>query len=168
MGMGNVLLRDEGFGIHVIGALGKIPLPVGVELLDGGTGGLGLLAWMEARKKIILIDAIDAKEKPGTLFRMPLREGNRMFNKHSHSMHEQSLGHIIEAALLLEMKIPEISLIGIQPGRIDTGTDLSPVIEKKIPEVIVLVKMEIDGFFQQEKTKRGDPVSAGKRKRSGI
>ena len=55
MGIGNVLLQDEGIGIHVIQELKKNALPDYVELLDGGVGGFGLMAWMEGRKKIIFI-----------------------------------------------------------------------------------------------------------------
>ena len=57
LGVGNLLLKDEGVGIHVIKALENEKLPAHVHLMDGGTGGLHLLSWLQGYDRIIMIDA---------------------------------------------------------------------------------------------------------------
>ncbi|MBN1412269.1 MAG: HyaD/HybD family hydrogenase maturation endopeptidase [Spirochaetales bacterium] len=149
MGIGNILLQDEGIGIHVIKELRKIILPEYVELLDGGVGGFGLMAWMDGREKIIFIDAIEAKEQPGTLYRLPFSYGDRFF-ANQHSLHEQTLRGLVSMVEVLGQSLPEIVLIGVEPARIGWGMSLSPVIAEKIPLLISLVKKEINAFSESE------------------
>src|SRR4030042_7180736 len=70
LGIGNLLLKDEGVGVHVVERLREIPLPENVEVLDGGTAGLDLVDFIGGRKKLIVIDAVNAGEKPGTIYRL--------------------------------------------------------------------------------------------------
>ena len=67
LGVGNLLLKDEGVGIHVIHALEKETLPSGVHLIDGGTGGFHLIAWLEEYDRIVMIDATLDNNPPGTV-----------------------------------------------------------------------------------------------------
>jgi hydrogenase maturation protease len=69
LGLGNVIMGDEGVGVHVVRALGKHALPAGVECLDGGTGGFVLLEPLEKADRIILIDAAADGNAPGTVTR---------------------------------------------------------------------------------------------------
>ena len=69
LGLGNVIMGDEGIGVHVVRALEKVPLPPNVECLDGGTGGFILLEPLQAAEHIILIDATDDENPPGTVTR---------------------------------------------------------------------------------------------------
>lgn len=67
LGVGNLLLKDEGVGIHVIKALENEKLPAHVHLMDGGTGGLHLLSWLQGYDRIIMIDATLDNNPPGTV-----------------------------------------------------------------------------------------------------
>lgn len=69
LGLGNVIMGDEGVGVHVVRALEQQPLPGDVECLDGGTGGFILLEPLQAASHIILIDATDDGNPPGTVTR---------------------------------------------------------------------------------------------------
>ena len=69
LGLGNVIMGDEGVGVHVVRALEKHTLPAGVECLDGGTGGFILLEPLENAGRIILIDAANDGNPPGTVTR---------------------------------------------------------------------------------------------------
>jgi hydrogenase maturation protease len=69
LGLGNVIMGDEGVGVHVVRALEKHTLPAGVECLDGGTGGFILLEPLENASRIILIDAAADGNPPGTVTR---------------------------------------------------------------------------------------------------
>jgi hydrogenase maturation protease len=69
LGLGNVIMGDEGVGVHVVRALTQHPLPPGVECLDGGTGGFILLEPLQNADGIILIDATDDGLPIGTVTR---------------------------------------------------------------------------------------------------
>ena len=69
LGLGNVIMGDEGVGVHVVRALEKHALPQDVECLDGGTGGFILLEPLENAGRIILIDAAADGNPPGTVTR---------------------------------------------------------------------------------------------------
>lgn len=69
LGLGNIIMGDEGVGVHVVRALQKHPLPANVETLDGGTGGFILLEPLQNAGHIILIDATDDGNPPGTVTR---------------------------------------------------------------------------------------------------
>ncbi len=69
LGLGNVLMGDEGVGVYVIKALEKHILPAGVELLDGGTGGFTLLGPLESADRVILVDAAADGNAFGTVTR---------------------------------------------------------------------------------------------------
>jgi hydrogenase maturation protease len=69
LGLGNVIMGDEGIGVHVVRALEQLQLPANVECLDGGTGGFVLLEPLQSAEHIILIDATDDGNPPGTVTR---------------------------------------------------------------------------------------------------
>ena len=69
LGLGNVIMGDEGVGVHVVRALEQHPLPANVECLDGGTGGFTLLEPLQEAGRIILIDAAADGNPPGTVTR---------------------------------------------------------------------------------------------------
>lgn len=74
MGIGNLLLGDEGVGVHLINALRNEKLPEWAKLEDGGTGGFTLFDIMQGYEKIIVIDAVEMKAEPGTVRKIELNE----------------------------------------------------------------------------------------------
>jgi hydrogenase maturation protease len=141
LGIGNLLLKDEGVGVRVVKRLRDINLPCYTEVLDGGTLGLDLLFYIEGRKKVIVIDAVKAGGTPGTIYRFAdsdiVAEA-----KISLSAHDIDFMDVLKTAHFLGHK-PEIIFIGIEPKDISEGLELSPEIEKKIPKVIDVVMREI-------------------------
>ena len=69
LGLGNVIMGDEGIGVHVVRALGQKALPQNIECLDGGTGGFILLEPLQTADHIILIDATADDNPLGTVTR---------------------------------------------------------------------------------------------------
>jgi hydrogenase maturation protease len=69
LGLGNVIMGDEGVGVHTVRALEQHPLPPNVECLDGGTGGFILLEPLQQADRIILIDATADENPYGTVTR---------------------------------------------------------------------------------------------------
>lgn len=139
LGVGNLLLRDEGVGIHVIRALEKEELPPNVSLMDGGTGGLHLLSWIQDYDRIIMIDATLDSNPPGTIRLIYPRYASDF--PPLMSAHEIGLRDMIEAMILTE-KLPEINLIVVSAENIsEVGMELTPSVLAAIPEVIEMVKM---------------------------
>jgi hydrogenase maturation protease len=137
LGIGNILLGDEGVGVHVIRELEKKSFPEHVNLLDGGTGGFHLLSIFEEYKKIILIDATLDGNKPGTV-NLLKPKFSKDFPK-TLSSHDIGLKDLVESSALLGF-MPEVSLITIsiidnQPIKME----LSEVVRKSMPKVIQLI-----------------------------
>lgn len=138
LGVGNLLLKDEGVGIHVIHALEKETLPSGIHLIDGGTGGFHLIAWLEEYDRIVMIDATLDNNPPGTVRLLKPRYASDF--PPLMSAHEIGLRDMIEV-MQLTGKMPEIHLIVISALDIsEVGMELSPEVEKAIPDVIARVK----------------------------
>lgn len=138
LGVGNLLLRDEGVGIHVVRALEKEPLPSHVSLMDGGTGGLHLLSWIQDYDRIIMVDATLDENPPGTIRLIRPRYASDF--PPLMSAHEIGLRDMIEAMILTE-KLPDIQLIVISAEDIsEVGMELTPMVASTIPEVVKMIK----------------------------
>ena len=138
LGVGNFLLRDEGVGNHAIQALEKEALPPDIELMDGGTGGLHLMSWIEGYDRILIIDATLDNEPPGTV--RLLRPHYASDFPRLMSAHEIGLRDMIEA-MQLTGELPEIYLIVISVANIgEVGTSLSEKVKSSIPSVMRIVK----------------------------
>ena len=140
LGIGNLVLKDEGVGIHAIQALEKEKdqLPPHVELLDGGTGGVGMMGVLQEFDRVIMIDATLDNSPAGTIKKIKpkfSKDYPRLL-----SSHEFGLRDMIESMIVQE-NIPEIDLITISVKDFQTiGMDLSPDVQSAIPPVIKMVK----------------------------
>lgn len=143
LGVGNLLLQDEGVGIHVIQALENETLPPHVHLMDGGTGGFHLISWLEKYDRIIMIDATLDTNIPGTI--RIIRPQYASDFPQLMSAHEIGIKDMIEVMQLSSGKLPDIQLIVISVVDISSvGMELSPPVEAAIPEVIQRIKTIIN------------------------
>lgn len=142
LGIGNILLKDEGIGIHVINKLKELTLPENVEVIDGGTAGLDLIDLIEGRKKLIVIDAVKAGGVPGTIYRLT-EENLDIKPKAIMSFHDIDLLDALYMVQTTGEKPKEIIVIGIEPKDMSDGLELSPEIEERIPYIIRLVLKEL-------------------------
>ena len=143
LGIGNVLLTDEGVGVRVAEEMKKMTLPQDVEVIDGGVGGLNLQYCVEGRKKVIVVDTVKAGAPPGTLFRftdkdLAAKKGT------IRSAHGIDFSDVIDVCRFLGTKPDEIIFLGIEPESLDAAMELSPNIEKMVPVLINLVMKEIE------------------------
>ena len=148
LGLGNILLKDEGIGGIIIKELEKENFPENVELIDGGTFGYELIQYMENKKHIILIDAINCNSNPGTIFKFTNNQIKEKKVSLKYSQHQTSFYDVLRMAEFLPVKIPEITIIAIQIKDISMGTELSHEIEEKIPDLIKEVKKELEYLLQ--------------------
>jgi len=139
LGIGNLLLCDEGVGVHVARALKRELLPENVVTLEVGTAFLDALPEIEQADRIIIVDAMQAEHAPGTIYRVPFADCVKP--ECLASLHGFDLSRVIFMAG--RESIPETVVIGVEPARIDWGTDLSPEIQEMVPSVIDAIKVEI-------------------------
>ena len=141
IGVGNLLLKDEGMGVHIVHALQQIDIPHDIKIIDGGTSP-DLPYYLKDIDKLIIIDAVKAGGKPGTVYRFQPHDVN-IESKGMVSAHELGLEQSLEMMRLMGSEPKEIVIIGIEPKEIDWGTELSAELQRKIPEVINVILNEI-------------------------
>ncbi len=141
IGVGNLLLKDEGIGIHTIKALQKAILPQDVKIIDGGTVS-DLITYSEARDKLILIDAAKAGGEPGTIYRFGPEALASEAGK-AISSHELDVEQSLKLMKMMKNEPRKIIIIGVEPKEIDWGTELSPTLQQKLPQIVSIVLQEI-------------------------
>jgi len=141
VGMGNLLYRDEGIGVHVAQEMEKMKLPEQMELLDIGTSTMDLISYLKGVKKLIVIDAMEAGAIPGTIYRCRPVDLLPKDDK-SISLHEIGLLETLNMAKKMGMEIDTI-IIGVEPKVLDWGMELSEEVRDKIPTIIGVVLKEV-------------------------
>ncbi len=136
VGVGNEALRDEGVGIHAVRALSREHLPPHVRLLDGGTGGLSLVARLEGVRRLVLVDAMDMGRRPGTIVTVRPEEIRRLHAADRLSLHGTGVLDVLELAGALGLLPPEVYVVGVQPAEVACGLELSPAVARVLPEVL--------------------------------
>lgn len=145
LGVGNLLMRDEGVGVHVVNRLVQnYEIPEGVLVLDGGTLGLDLLYYLEGIEHLLMVDAVEMGGAPGSLLRLEDDDVPNFLSIRI-SPHEIGIPDMLFAAKLKGIYPPKVVLWGVQPERIEIGTDLSPTVT---PEVDTLVFKIIEQLEQ--------------------
>lgn len=143
LGIGNILLSDEGVGVRAIEHLQETHLlPDEVEAVDGGTAGIELVAYIAGADRLIVVDAVRVGQPPASVVRM---EGEAVpaFFRTRISPHQVGLSDLL-ATLTLTGEAPnEVVLIGVQPVSMATGMALSPEVAARLDEVVGMVVAEI-------------------------
>jgi hydrogenase maturation protease len=140
LGIGNVLLRDEGIGCHVVHALEGIPL-ADVQIMDGGTSP-DVVQLLEDTDKLVIVDAVRGGGMPGQIYRFHL-EDITLEQKPFLSLHDMG---VVDNLMLMKLRhsIGETVIIGVEPGEIEWGLELSPELQKKMPRIIDAILAELN------------------------
>lgn len=155
LGIGNILLQDEGVGVRVIEALRTRDLPPDVEILDGGTGVLRLLDVLSNRRKLIVVDAVQGGSGPGTIYRFTLRNADTD-SRPPASLHQFGFLETLDLAECLGGPLADVVIIGVEPKTIDWGPDLTPEVSTVVPQVVELVLTELGLDETRVSTTNGD------------
>ena len=144
IGFGNKYRSDDGIGIRVVEELRKLDSFRNIDIIDGGTSGTDLIFLVKDCRKIIIIDAIDAGQNVGDVVNIQISDVEEFIKRDykSLSLHDLNLADILKLIKALKINA-DISIIGVKPKKMDFGDKLSTEIEKKIPEIISLVKKEV-------------------------
>lgn len=136
LGIGNILMQDEGFGVRTIEELGqRYAFPDNVEVLDGGTLGMELLRFIDGADRLLIIDAINGDGPPGTFYQFSNEDVKAYFKKKV-SMHELGIQDVLAALEMLEKPVKDVVILGIQPAVIDVGLELSPTGQNAVPHTV--------------------------------
>jgi hydrogenase maturation protease len=142
LGVGNLLLSDEGIGVHVAQKLMDIVFPPEVEVVEGGTDGFGLINVLLGADRLILVDAVKGGGRPGSIYRFDLEECRPFPDHYKTSIHQISILEVLNLSDLIG-HTPRTTVIGVEPKSLQMGMELSPEVEAQIPKVINLVKEEV-------------------------
>ena len=143
LGIGNILLSDEGVGVRVVdGLAASYRFPDGVELIDGGTCGMEMLEQLENLDALIVVDCVRCGRPPATPV---LLKGDDVpvFFKTKLSPHQVGLSDVL-ASLEFTGRAPQKTVIvGMQPVSMETGMALSPAVAARLPELQAMVLAEL-------------------------
>ena len=144
MGIGNLLMGDEGVGVHAVRLLAEHAWPPHVRLVDGGTGGFHLLSLFGDCDVLVMIDATLDGRTPGAVSVIEPRYATD-FPK-ALSAHDIGLKDLVESAALLGMMprviLVTISVADLQPMQLT----MSPDVEASLPHVVDIVMQQIAGL----------------------
>ena len=129
-GIGNLLLSDDGVGVHAARLLAADP-PPGTEVVDAGTDFLSALPYLEQARRALIIDAVQGGGAPGTLYRLTEDD---LAPQHARTAHATNL--LAARNLLAPGAAPDILVLGIEPDTLDYGMELSPAVAAALPCVI--------------------------------
>lgn len=135
LGLGNILHCDDGAGPQAIRRLRADPrVPTGVSLVEGGTLGLELLPYVWDCARLIVIDAVDVGQSPGTLVRMSGEDLNTLPG--SSNVHQLGVSDLLVALRMLAERQPDVVLLGVQPGSTDWSCELSSCVAASIDSLV--------------------------------
>ena len=143
LGLGNLLQCDDGVGCRVAQELERRALPGNVDVIDGGTPGIGLLNLFEGRERVIIIDAAEMNLNAGEFRRFEPQDVTLTGSKDRFSLHRTGVMDALALACELNMALPPIVFFGVQPAIVDWNDALSPAVQAALPRVIDAILREI-------------------------
>ncbi len=151
LGLGNILLKDEGIGVHIAYQLAEQDLPDNVEVIDGGTAGLDILLSQKGSYKLVVIDAMKAGKRAGTIYKARFKAEekdklNCIFSDDKESKissHQVGLIDALAAAEKINRAPREIVIIGVEPKQVGYGLELTEEVKQRVPAIINTVLEEI-------------------------
>ncbi len=145
LGLGNLVHADDGVGVHAIQRLQQDPrVPPDVVLIDGGTQGLSLLPHISGFERLIVIDAVDAGEPPGTLIRL---EGQALADMPGKaSVHQLGFSDLMVAMRLLGDLPAEVVVFGLQPNSTEWSANLTHRVQQAMDPLIDSVIAQLEAW----------------------
>jgi hydrogenase maturation protease len=145
-------------GVQAVAALREgYVFPENVDLIDGGTMGLDLLPFIEGSDRLLIIDAVDFSDRPGTVGVIEGRD-IKAFLDMKFSVHQIGLPDMLFAAAITGIIPPEICLVGIQPGRIETSLQMTESVQENFQALLDIVLARLAGWGVEVKDKTAIPT----------
>jgi len=141
IGIGNLLLKDEGVGVHAVQALAAQLAADGVKLVEGGTDPWGALSAVGGCRTLFVLDAVTGGKAPGEFHSLSLDEVET--RNASMSLHGLSLFHLLAYERILGRGFDDVRVLGMEPAEIEPGVGLSDVCRSKLADFVEMVKSEV-------------------------
>ncbi len=155
LGLGNRLESDEALGGLIVerlendpSLLASLPDPESVELIDGGTVGLGLIPYLTGLDGLLVVDVINANEAPGTL--IDLEGSTLMRHEQVMSVHDLGASELLGALHVMQAWPRRVRVIGLEPLAIELGLELTPPVEAGVPVLLDAIRAHIDGWQRED------------------
>jgi hydrogenase maturation protease len=141
LGLGNLLLSDEGVGVAVLQGLAQdAATDADLTLLDGGTLSFTLAGPIADAERLIVVDAAAMGDPPGSIRTFEGEAMDRQLSRNAKSVHEVSLADLMDIARLTDSLPCQRALIGIEPERVDWGSELTPSVATAVPKAIDAIR----------------------------
>jgi hydrogenase maturation protease len=146
IGLGNILMRDEGVGVHAVRYIEeKFAVPPELEIVDGGTSGLDLLPYIEERDHVLFVDCMNFNREPGYIGALANEQIPALFGAKD-SLHHMGLMDVLAAAQLLDRLPGDMCLIGIQPRAIETGLELTETLRERLEPLVARIVAQLTAW----------------------
>ena len=147
IGIGNLVMGDDGVGIHVVEALGREDLPPHVGVFDCATRAFDVLESIDGTEKAVIVDACKRNNAPGTIYRFRLDPAGDVADESFNlSLHDINFTDALRAGREIYRLPHDIVIIGVEPGLLDWGTELSEGVKSALPRIIEAVRAEVPGW----------------------
>ena len=153
LGIGNTILTDEGVGVRAAELLDKsFRFPQGVEVIDGGTAGMEMLDDLAQADLLVVLDTVMAGKSPGSIVRLAGEKVPVYFRKKL-SPHQIGLADVLASLEFMGRLPKETVVLGVQPVSLELGTELTPVVAGKLPELtqMALAELAAHGIHPESK-----------------
>jgi hydrogenase maturation protease len=150
LGIGNTLYSDEGVGVQILPLLQDLLKDRNdqeIEIIEGATDGIKLLGPVEDTEYLIIIDAINAGEEPGTIITIENDEIPKYFGVKM-SIHQVGFQEVLFAAKIRERLPKEMIMFGIQPKSLNLGLELTSTVNEKLTELATMIKAQVDNWSE--------------------
>lgn len=144
IGLGNILLKDEGVGVRCVEYLRSKGLDEGIKLVDGATCGFDLLEEMKGFEKVVIVDAVDMGKEPGYVASFDAEQIISLSSSKKFSLHEIDLVDVIQVGKKIGYNFNNVRIVCIQPGEVSQGDSLSEIVTEKLSALTERVLKEID------------------------
>jgi len=146
LGLGNILLRDEGVGVRVVEALAeRYAIPAEVEIVDGGTAGMDLLNTLAGCDHLLICDAVRTGAPPASVVKLAAAEVPALFLTRF-SPHQLGLADVLATLVLTEEAPGAVTLIGVVPLDLELGIELSPAVSAVVGQAVECLATELRGL----------------------
>ena len=146
LGIGNLLIGDEGVGCRAVEELcRRYSMPPEVQCIDGGTAGFELLSYLDGRNEVILIDALQDDRAPGTVIKVEDEHVPKAFLART-TPHQLGICDVLAAAQLTGIQPGRLVLFGIEPKQMEVGLSLSSEVQAAMEKVVYAVVDQLRQF----------------------
>ena len=143
LGLGNVLLQDEGLGVRALNRLAEqYHFPDNVRIMDGGTMGMHLFPYLDGCTHLLILDAVETDSPPGTSARIEGPDLGQVLSRKL-SMHQAGVPELLAVGRLVGNLPAQVVVCGLQPEIVEWGLDLSPTIAGQVDRLVSLAIEEL-------------------------